>query len=534
MRPQLEATGPAAAETELTNRDLTNCDREPVHVPGAIQPHGVLLVLAEPDLRIRQVSASLRPHIGLNPAAMVGQKLALLLDDPSFESVLGCLTENLTEPHYLPPLITSTGRRFEALIHRTADGLILELEPHNDNSTLDVARIIRDTLAEVHRAPTLIAVCQVAAERLRALTGFDRVMVYRFRPDDAGAVIAEARREDLSPYLGLTYPATDIPRQVRHLFLLNPLRVRKGNEEAVSPLVPPLNPATGEALDMSRCALRATSPVHLEYLRNMGVSASMTLSIVQEGRLWGMFACHHVEAKYVPHAHRLACQALGHLLAMQIMAKQQAEETAGRLRSHDWLLGALPAVAGSTCLTEALLRLGPSLPGVVNADGVVIRSGAGTVTFGATPYPGHLNGGQLNGGQLNGEQLDGLIAWLRREHPVGVFATSALGQQFPPAGAFAGLASGILALPLSADGGDWIRWCRGELVRTVSWAGDPRKSAPDQANGGRISPRESFAAWAEAVRGQSEPWTAAEIGFVQSLHGALLSVVAGWNGHAGS
>ncbi len=506
-------------EPVIGDADLTTCDREPIHIPGAIQPHGVLLVLAEPDLRILQASASLRTQVGLSPAAMLGQALALLLDGPSHDIVRGSLARDLAEPQYLPALVTSTGRRFEALIHRTPAGLILELEPHAGEATLDVTRVIRDTLAEVHRAPTLVAVCQAAAERLRELTGFDRVMVYRFRPDDAGTVIAEARRDDLPPYLGLTYPATDIPKQVRQLLLLNPLRVRKGGEDTCSPLVPVLSPATGEPLDMSRCVLRATSPIHLEYLHNMGVSASLTLSIVQGGQLWGLFACHHIEPKYVPHAHRLACQALGHLLALQIEAKQQAEEAAGQLRSHDWLLRALHTAAGSTCLTEALLRLGPSLSGIVNADGVVIHSGGRSVAFGTTPDQG---------------QVAGLIAWRVREQPDSVFETSALARLFPPAEAFADRGSGVLALPLSADAGDWIVWFRGELVRTVSWAGEQHHPTPDEANGDRISPRKSFAAWAEAVRGQSEAWTTAEIAFVHALRRALLDVVAGRSGQAGT
>ena len=222
-------------EPAIGDADLTICDREPIHIPGAIQPHGVLLVLAEPDLRILQASASLRTHVGLNPATMLGQALALLLDDPSHDIVLDSLGRDLAEPQYLPVLVTSTGRRFEALIHRTPAGVILELEPDAGNATLDITRLLRDTLAEVHRAPTLIAVCQAAAERLRDLTGFDRVMVYRYRPDDAGTVIAEAMRDDLPPYLGLTYPASDIPKPVRQLFLLNALRVRKGGEDAASP-----------------------------------------------------------------------------------------------------------------------------------------------------------------------------------------------------------------------------------------------------------------------------------------------------------
>lgn len=506
----IRAGNPEAGHSmEPTDLDLTICDSESIHAPGAIQPHGVLLVLAEPDLRILQASASLRAQVGLNAANMLGQPLALLLDGPSHEAVLRSLGQDLAGPHYLPPLATSTGSQFEALIHRTEAGLILELEPYAGAATLDVARVIRDTMAEAHQAPTLATACQAAAERLRALTGFDRVMVYRFRPDDSGSVIAEARNDILPPYLGLTYPASDIPRQARELALLSPLRVRKGNEVTASPLVPALSPRTGAPLDMSRCALRATSPIHLEYLRNMGVSASLTLSIVQDGRLWGMFACHHAEARYVPHAQRLACEALGHLLAMQIEAKQQADETADRLRKQEWLLRALHTAAGSASLAEAFERLGPALPEVVGADGVAIRAGGRTMTFGSTPEHAHIAG---------------LTAWLGRERPARLFETSALSREFPAAAAYADRGSGILALPLAAEAGDWVVWCRAELIRTVSWAGDPHKPVLGNTDGERISPRKSFAAWAETVRGQSEAWSAAETGMVQTLHQALRDI----------
>ena len=497
-------------EPAVGDADLTICDLEPIHIPGAIQPHGVLLVLAEPDLRIVQASTSLRAHVGLNASAMLGQKLALLLDGPSHDILLRSLGRDLTEPHYLPALLTSTGKRFEALLHRTAAGVILELEPFAGEAALDIARIIRDTMAEVHRAPTLIAFCQAAAERLRALTGFNRVMVYRFRQDDAGVVIAEARRDGLPPYLGLTYPAADIPRQARRLFLLTPLRVRKGTEDTHSRVVPPVSPATGEPLDMSRCVLRATSPIHLEYLQNMGVSASMTLSIVQDGRLWGMFACHHAEPRYVPHAQRLACQALGHLLALQIEAKQQAEDAARELRMHTWILRALHTAAGSASLTEALRRLGGALLEGVDADGVVIRTDGQMATFGTTP---------------DENQLAALVAWLGRERATDVFATGSLENAFAPAAAYADTGCGLLALPLASDAGDWVLWFRRELVRTVSWAGDPRTPAPDDAQSERISPRKSFAAWAETVRGQADGWTPAEIGVVRILHQALLDLI---------
>ena len=490
--------------------DLTTCDKELIHIPAAIQPHGVMLVLAEPELRIAQASASLLAHLGLNAGSMLNQNLALLLDGPSLERVESGLAQDLTDPHYLPPLMTSTGRQFEALIHRTPAGLILELEPYAGSIALDTVRILRDTMDEVHRAPTLDAVCRVAAERLRGLTGFDRVMVYRFRSDDAGTVVAEARREDLPPYLGLTYPALDIPAPARKLLLVNPLRVRTGAEEAPSPLVPALSPATGAPLDMTRCALRATAPVHLEYLRNMGVRASLTLSIVREGRLWGMFACHHDGQKYVPHAHRLLCEALGHLLTLQIDAKEKADDAARRLRMQDWALRSLHVARGSADLPEALIRLGPSLPGATDSQGAVVHAAGRSTTFGTTP---------------TNAQLAELVDWLRRRPAGGLFSSAALSREFPAAAAYTGSASGLLALPLTADGSDWVMWMRGELSRTVQWAGDPRKPAGDLGDE-RISPRRSFAAWAEAVRGQAEPWTPAELDAVCMLHQALLDVIA--------
>jgi light-regulated signal transduction histidine kinase (bacteriophytochrome) len=487
---------------------LTDCDRELIHVPGAVQAHGVLLVVSEPDLVIRQASLSLRRHLELNAERMLGRELALLLDADAMAAVRVAATEELLEPRYLPPLTSNVGPRMEGLIHRTAAGLILELEPYVPGPGLDLPQHFRHMLAAVHLAPSLAAMGGEAVRHLRAITGFDRVMLYRFLPDGAGEVIAEDRRDDLEPFLSLRYPASDIPAQARRLFVLNPLRVWAGTDGDASPLVPALNEATAAPLDMSRCVLRAASPIHLEYLRNMGVGASMALSIVQDGALWGLIACHHMTPRRVPHAQRIVLEALGHLLAVQIKAKESEQRSAEMVRLQAWTVATLAALGASGGNAEALRSLGPRLLQFVGAEGAAVHLGGRTTTFGEAP---------------DAALIASMADWLGSSRPGQVFATDRLPND--PAisiDAFEATPYGLLAVPASRQAGDYVMWFRPEVVQTVTWAGDPTKAVTRGPSGNRLMPRGSFAAWADTMRGRAEPWSTVEVEAAQAFCLAVL------------
>ena len=275
--------------------DLSICDREPIHIPGSVEANGVLLAFREPETTITQVSASVATHIGVAAKALLGLQLNELFDADSLAALrqqigVGKLNE---KRRFLSGVrVRGSARSFDASLHRYQGVLIIELEPAVDPTGAAQTVIysaITDALADLEGRFSLVDLCERVAVDVRRITGFDRVMVYRFLDDDTGSVIAENRRDDLTPYLGLRYPASDIPSQARRLYLVNALRLKADVKALPSPMIPLLNPDSGQPLDMTHCVLRAMSPVHVEYLRNMGVAASMSVSICERRTPMGTY-----------------------------------------------------------------------------------------------------------------------------------------------------------------------------------------------------------------------------------------------------
>ena len=402
--------------------DLTNCDREPIHIPGWVQPHAVMLVLDEPDLRIVQVSANTREKLGVPPDELLGRPLATLLPAAELENLrTHVLTKSLdAAPYYLPSLdIRGAKTAFEAVVHRYQGALILELETWPETKTMPQEQIyasLKHTLVEIQAATTVKDFCQVAAERLRDFTGFDRVMVYRFSEDGSGHVLAEALRSDLESYLGLHYPAADIPKQARELFKKSQLRLIPDVGFKPVALKPVLRPATGEPLDMSYCVTRATSPIHAEYLQNMGVHASMSVSIVIGDKLWGLFACHHYSPRYVPHATRMACEFLAHTLSLQVDGKEKAEQHGYTTRLREAHQRVTETMLSAEDLRHSLLTLpGDTFIGI-EAEGA------------ALVYDGEIH---VRGNAGDHTDVERLVAWLTDNVTEPVWSTDRLGELAP-------------------------------------------------------------------------------------------------------
>jgi light-regulated signal transduction histidine kinase (bacteriophytochrome) len=396
----------------------------------------------------------------------------------------------------------------DAVIHRTKAGLILEMERSIEVPELDIAGMLGRTLTAVHFAPSLVEACNEAVRGLRAITGFDRTMIYRFRNDGSGAVIAEDRREDLVAFLGLHFPASDIPQPARQLFVINPLRVWTTTEAGSASIVPLPGQTAGTPLDMTRCVLRAASPIHLEYLRNMGVGASMALSIVREDRLWGMIVCHHESTHYVPHPQRVVLQSLGHLLALQIATKERHEEAAEIARLNDWTVHALGSIHVTGDLFSSLQMLGPRLLEFVRASGAAVHVGGGIFVIGKTPSTA---------------TIAALARAVAAQGVADILATSVLQERFPglPGLKEAG-ACGMLALPVSRDSEDLVMWFRPEITQSVTWAGDPARPFTNDPTADRVMPRASFEAWVDTARDRSEDWTDIEIDATRAFGRALL------------
>lgn len=501
-----------APAPEFGEADPTNCDREPIHIPGSIQPHGLLLALDPDTLRIAQAGGDASGLAGCEVGALVGQRLDVVLDAHARTQVEALIAQadGATRPVFAIRARAPNGRSLEVAAHLANHIPIVEIEP-GDGANGDPLGLVQGIVARLTDASRLEVYLEALVREVRAATGYARVMVYRFAGDESGEVVAEARERALEPYRGLHYPASDIPRQARAIYLRSWIRTIVDARYAAAPLVPERRPATGEPLDMTFALLRSVSPLHLEYLANMGVRASMSLSLVVEGRLWGLVACHHHAPKRLSHAERAACELLAQMVSLQIGEKLARAETAERVRASTIHAQLVEALSRERDLVEALIRGAPTVLDYVPAGGAALSIGGRLSRIGRTP---------------DDEALGRLVAWLGETMPDGVFATDRLPELHPEAAGYAETASGLLALSVSRAPRDYVLWFRPEAVETVTWAGDPRKPVTVSETGAmRLSPRKSFAAWREQVRGRSVPWTAEDVEAARTLRASILEVV---------
>ncbi|HLM46210.1 MAG TPA: ATP-binding protein [Myxococcaceae bacterium] len=493
----------------ISEADLSQCDREPIHLLGGIQPHGVLLAFSEPELTLVLVSANTEAQLGLPPERLVGRPLAEVLHPSSLAHLERALAQSITGALR----IEAAGRFFIGSMHR-GDGLtVLELEPaaafSNEEEALGMVDLLLSPLA---RARGPLGLLQAAADAVRALTRFDRVMVYRFDSDWHGEVVAESRAEDMDSFLGMHFPASDIPAQARALYTRNTLRLIADAHAQPVPLVPAVLPSLGRPLDLSGAALRSVSSIHLEYLANMGVGASCSISLLRDGQLWGLIACHHRTPLHVPPATRRACDVLARLVALQLATEERAAASAElvhRAGLQVQLVERLSA-AGAT-LSQAFPRQGELLLRLTGAGGVaLLLDDAAPLLVGATP---------------EAKEVMELARWLAGQRFEGTFQTERLAWLHPPAAEYADVASGLLAVRLDATAPRFVLWFRPEVTRTITWAGNPQKPVVPGPGASRLHPRASFEAWSETVRGVSAPWTPADLASAEGFRGALVGVL---------
>ena len=495
---------PAVAYTDEslvgTAINLTNCDREPIHIPGLIQPYGFMLGLDERTLRVVQASANTETLLGVAAADLLGAGLDRLLG-PAYLGQVEDMWPTLTEAGRLlgVRLDGVAGRPFYKLIlHRYDKLLWVEGEPVADGgvSAFDLPAL-NLTLGQLLGADSLLDCCRVAVEQVHALTGFDRVAIYRFAADESGEIIAEMVRPDLPPWLGLHYPATDLPQQARAMYLKNWLRFIPNATYAPVPLVPDRTPGVGRPPDMTHAVLRSVSPIHLEYLHNMGTAATMTISLIQEGRLWGLITCHHQTPRLISYELRDLCQFLGKTMSALLATKERQDEAAYRQRIRRSQQRLFEQVSTSANFGEELHRLSPTLLDVFECGGAAICSDGQAIALGQTPAPADLNR---------------LIDWLRAHPSQSVFATDSLARLAPDLGpAVRATASGVLAIALAQDPGEYILWFRPEQVQSVTWAGRLAKNETTVNGQVFLSPRQSFEAWKQHVQLTAAPWKALEI-----------------------
>ncbi len=490
--------------------DLTNCEREQIHLAASIQPHGALLLLSEPDLVVVQASANAAAMLGTAP---LGRPLAALGGDAATR-IAPLLSQRLdTIPAAMRCTLGTPATPCDVLLHRPeGGGLILELE--RPVAVPDLSRRVEAALQAILGTYAPRMLYEEAARIFRDIAGYDRVMVYRFDDDGHGEVAAEQRRPDLEPFLGNRYPASDIPQIARRLYVRNRVRVLADIGYTPVPLEPRLSPISGADLDMSLCALRSISPLHVQYLKNMGVGATLVASLMVGGRLWGLVSCHHYAPKPVPFPVRAACELLAEAVGTRIAALEsfvqaQAELSVRRLEQR-----MIEAIGREGDWRGALFDQPQTLLQPLNANGAALL----------------FDGQVLSAGEVPGTaELRDLGAWLdaQRHGPgdVRTIARTALGTEEPRFAALAPGAAGLLATPVSEEPGEWLVWFRPEQVQTVIWGGDPFKPVMVGNDPAQLSPRRSFAKWHQVVEGTAERWTPTDLATARLIGDTVTDVV---------
>ncbi|MGA1858125.1 ATP-binding protein [Azospirillum sp. 11R-A] len=502
------ATGPEPwPQTMAGTLDLDACAREPIHLPGSIQPHGHLLAVEADSLRLVCASAEAGAVLNRPPAESFGLPVDRLIDCASTASLVRGLRNAPAEPVQLE-ILSLRGGDHQAIAHRAGALVILELEelPATGAGTLEALYPqMREGIRRMQAAHDFDALLSSTAAEVRSLTGFDRVLVYRFDEQWNGTVIAEDGNSRLPSYRGLRFPASDIPQQARRLYALNRLRLIADTRYQPVPLlsakrdVPPL--------DLSFSVLRSVSPVHLEYMRNMGTPASMSISVMDGDRLWGLISCHHAEPRQVSFAVRTACDLLGQVLSSQMIALERALDADHRIRSKSTQARLLAHMAAAESFIDGLSEDREDLLGLVNADGAAILFDGDCRLIGRTPPQ---------------EVVEAIAAELAGQGIKDLFVSHQLPAEMPAAAGMERTASGLLAISISQLHPSYLLWFRPEIVQSIDWAGEPRK--PLDSSGG-LSPRSSFEAWKETVRGLSLPWRHGEIEAAGDFRNAIVSIV---------
>ncbi|SNC76599.1 Bacteriophytochrome (light-regulated signal transduction histidine kinase) [Hymenobacter gelipurpurascens] len=491
---------------------LTNCDREPIHIPGSVQPYGFLLCLDEETKQIVHASENTLALLGIAAENLIGTGLEQLLS-PATLAELEQLWPTLTEITKLlgARLEQVPGQPFyKIILHRHDQLLWLEFEPVAETgaSVLDLPSL-NVALGQMLGATSVLEFCQHAVSQVRDITGFDRVVMYRFAEDASGEVVAEAKRDDLEPFLGLHYPATDIPQQARAMYLKNWLRFIPDVAYVPARLHPVLHPTAPRPPDMTYAVLRSVSPIHLEYLRNMGVAATMTISIIADGVLWGMITCHHLTPRLVSYELRELCLFIGKTFSALLRSKLQHDNFAYQLHIRETQVRLFELVSRHDNFIEGLYKRKPSVADVINCGGAAICFEGEIITMGTTPTEA---------------QIQELATWLHQNVPQDAFYTNSYVAQNPAGVGIRGTASGLLAISLSQESADYIIWFRPEQIQTVTWAGQTQKAEVLQDGQLHLSPRQSFEAWRQTVDSTSAPWLPMEIEAAQEIRLHLSDV----------
>lgn len=479
----------------------------PLNQTNLIQPHGFLLVADKQNLKILQASENTLQYTGIAATDLLHQDLAQWMPEGA-----GHLQEQVRNgvEGKIPYRFSFTPDHPFGMVHVKDGYIVVEVEAQQegqDSSFMSKYQELKFSMSVLEAAATTVEACEIAARELKKISGFDKVMIYRFDEHWNGEVIAEEKEEGMESYMGLKFPASDIPKQARDLYRRSPWRLIPNISYEAVRLYPVINPLTNAFTDLSDSNLRSVAGVHLEYLRNMKVTASMSTRILRGDQLWGLIACHHRSPKYLSYEMCSVFELLSNVISSRIVSvgeRDTFEFKSSRQKLHAQLV---EDVYREDSLAGGLLNRESELLELLSAEGVALVIDRQVETFGRVPERG---------------DIEDLVYWVQAKGPSGIYHEPGLSSVFEPASKYIGTASGILALPVQPEKGNYIFAFRTEEVRNVSWGGNPNEAIRFEADGRNYHPRNSFRLWQETVRGTSAPWTVEEIEMAEQFRNFVV------------
>ena len=491
--------------------DLTNCDREPIHQLGRVQSYGALLAFSR-DLICQHASTNLDDVAGLDPAEVIGKPIRALFVVDTVDLVKRSISR-LVAPDAVVRLfsvvLVAGQRPCDLSIHASGDLILIDCEPVNIAiRQADIMAEVFPHVTRIEKNETLSGLARDAAKGLRALSGFDSVMVYQFQPDASGRVIAEDRADRQRRYLGLNFPASDIPVQARALYARSLLRLIADVDDPGAEIRPGVT-GQGAPLDLSMSVTRAVSPIHLEYLRNMGVKASMSVSIMRYGKLWGLFACHNTTPRHVDYQTRTAIEMFAHLFSYELTRLEDAAMTLTKDHMQRVQTQMMAHLADDLSLTDSLIDVSEDLGRVISHDGLVIYNDHTLHKTGDVP---------------SDEDILALVEAMDSESGSALIATDHLAGQFDLPDSLRARCAGMIAIPFTGRPRDYVVLFRKPVLAEQKWAGNPEKPVDVGPNGIRLTPRESFEAWSVTVADRSAPWSEQDLAAAGILRSIMLEI----------
>ena len=490
------------------NYDAEFCGKVPLHQTNQVQPHGILLVVKEDDLVILQCSENAHELQQTAVESIPGRSLGDLIDPKQIETLRQRLFNGLEGK--IPMIWTIGGKERLALIQKVGGYFIAEIEKEGHaaaDTFVTVYQELKFVMASIMGAPTAAEACTIACREIKRLSGFDKVMIYRFDKDWNGEVVAEEKEEGMDEYMGLKFPASDIPKQAREMYRKNTYRLIPNVDDQPIKLYPVINPLTHAFTNLTDSNLRSVVPVHVEYLRNMQVCASMSTRILHNGNLWGLIACHHRTAKYLSYQMCSVFELLSDVISAKISSLSNTDFHQSKSGMQQLLTRIMEGVYKHNSIVQGLLAQEGQLLEMLGAGGIALSFNRQIETIGSTP---------------ESDDVRNLIFWLQTNSINKTYQQSNLSGSYEEAENYIEQGSGMLALPIKPEKGDYILVFRPEVIQQTNWGGNPNEAIRFEQDRKVYHPRNSFQLWQETVRKTALPWTEAEVEVAENFRNLII------------